>query len=432
MLKENQNQSKLRLGWANIHWVLVIVGMFSLTACGGGDSGTSTTSKGSGNTTSSPSNTTSSPIDGARSVVTTTVAPGVISASMGSNADITFSNQGGQTLSQAMTFNSTTIAASGMNPALARTNGEPVSFLLHLTGTSVGDDGVSFYSVTNPKGESLDMGIQPCVPHYCSVLVPRTPAMTNINGTWQYRLRNVGTNAKDFSVYLTLKSGLTPGTTTKLYVSPIMVAETQFTATDVMFALTHLVSIFAKNNIPVEVRNLTIIKASQFKVVDLDFTNKVTVDLISRGVTDAVNIFFVEDFLDYGALGIAAAIPGSMGLSGGHNGILIGMASHTIGQVLDTNFMGETAAHEMGHFLGLFHTSESDGVVHDPLADTAECPSSRDVNKSRLLEVEECAGAGADNLMFWTPFNSWAGVHPIQEGLSQDQKTVLRYAPIGQ
>ncbi len=94
--------------------------------------------------------------------------------------------------------------------------------------------------------------------------------------------------------------------------------------------------------------------------------------------------------------------------------------------------MGETAAHEMGHFLGLFHTSEYTGSSHDPVVDTPECSGSRDVNGSGSLEVEECAGLGDDNLMFWTPFNSWMGIHPAQDVLTQDQRTVLRYAPIAQ
>ncbi|MBF0133455.1 MAG: hypothetical protein HQL75_12810 [Magnetococcales bacterium] len=417
--------SRLVLGWGDLPWgwvALVIFSLLALAACGGGDSGDTTTSQG----------TTESSSSGARSIVTTTVAPGVISAALGSHADIVFTSQGRQTLSDVMTFDSGAMAALGMNRALARANGEPLSFVLHLTGADVGDGGVSFQSVTNPKGESLDMGIQPCVPHYCSVLVPRTPTMTDIQGTWQYRLRNAGTRAKDFSVYITLRSGPTPGAATKLIVAPYQVAGTSFTAADVTAAMTHLVSIFAKNDIAVEVRNLTTIEGAQFKVIDLDFTNTVVVDLVSRGAADAVNIFFVEDFLDYGALGIAAAVPGSMGLSGGHNGILIGMAPHAVGSVLDTDFMGETAAHEMGHFFGLFHTSEYDGSSHDPLADTPECPMLRDVSGSGSLEVEECSGLGADNLMFWTPFNSWAGIHPVQDVLTQDQRTLLRYAPIAQ
>ncbi|HIJ83515.1 MAG TPA: hypothetical protein HPQ00_04835 [Magnetococcales bacterium] len=357
----------------------------------------------------------------------------MVSSLVGSNTDITFSKEGNQNLSLALTFDSSAVASLEIPRSNVRSNANPVSLLLHLTGTNVGSNGVHFYSVTNPKGESLDMSIQPCVPYYCGVLIPRTPAMTEgVRGTWNFRLQSTTTKPDNFKVYVTLKSGSAPSSATKLVVAPYMVKSNRFNTASVKEALAHMVAIYAKNELLIQLNELTAIDESRFSVVDLDFTNATTSALISRGATNVVNIFFVDDFNDYGALGIAAAIPGSMGLAGGHNGILIGLAPHRVGGVVDSNFMGETAAHEMGHFLGLFHTTESTGTPHDPLQDTPECPSSRDANKSGILELEECAGLGAENLMFWTPFTSWAGVRSAQEGLTSDQKTILRYAPIAQ
>jgi len=40
---------------------------------------------------------------------------------------------------------------------------------------------------------------------------------------------------------------------------------------------------------------------------------------------------------------------------------------------LDTDGLSETLTHEMGHFLGLYHTSEAERDKHDPIADTPEC-----------------------------------------------------------
>ncbi len=40
---------------------------------------------------------------------------------------------------------------------------------------------------------------------------------------------------------------------------------------------------------------------------------------------------------------------------------------------LDVEGMGTSLAHELGHFLGLYHTSELDGRAHDPLAETPQC-----------------------------------------------------------
>src|SRR5438309_445465 len=57
---------------------------------------------------------------------------------------------------------------------------------------------------------------------------------------------------------------------------------------------------------------------------------------------------------------------------------------------LDTDGMGTTAAHEIGHYLGLYHTSERDGSEHDPIDDTPECAAG------------DSACPDAANVMFWT------------------------------
>ena len=70
---------------------------------------------------------------------------------------------------------------------------------------------------------------------------------------------------------------------------------------------------------------------------------------------------------------------------------------------LDSQLLGETAAHEMGHQLGLFHTTESGGTVFDILTDTAEClNSTKDFDNNGKMSAEECEGYGGENLMFWT------------------------------
>jgi hypothetical protein len=74
--------------------------------------------------------------------------------------------------------------------------------------------------------------------------------------------------------------------------------------------------------------------------------------------------------------------------------------------------------HEIGHFLGLFHTSESSGVVLDPLTDTPECGSEQDLDHDHSLSAFECAGHGGDNLMFWT--GAGANLTPQQISVMAD------------
>ena len=54
--------------------------------------------------------------------------------------------------------------------------------------------------------------------------------------------------------------------------------------------------------------------------------------------------------------------------------------------------IGLVAAHEIGHYLGLYHTCESDGS-HDFVDDTAECPASG--------TNSVCPQAGGGYLMHW-------------------------------
>ncbi len=84
----------------------------------------------------------------------------------------------------------------------------------------------------------------------------------------------------------------------------------------------------------------------------------------------------------------------------------------------------------MGHFLGLRHTSEPDGLTHDPLTDTPECPADRrtfqTLSGSLLLSVDDCVDLDGLNLMFSTPPTA-AIPHTL---LSADQHTILRRHPL--
>lgn len=57
--------------------------------------------------------------------------------------------------------------------------------------------------------------------------------------------------------------------------------------------------------------------------------------------------------------------------------------------------MGATISHEMGHYLGLNHLSESSGTQHDFLADTPTCPagSGGSVTHTSCLGVNACGNA---------------------------------------
>lgn len=140
----------------------------------------------------------------------------------------------------------------------------------------------------------------------------------------------------------------------------------------------------------------------------------------------AMNFFLIADFTESGILGIAAGIPGPIGLQGTFgSGVTVAVESHlnSSGQVL-TTLMGETMAHEAGHQLGLFHTTESEGTSFDSIGDTAECPASRDTDKSGSVSAEECEDLDGRNFMFWS-----AASFP-QDGVSDYQGQVLAVGPL--
>lgn len=117
----------------------------------------------------------------------------------------------------------------------------------------------------------------------------------------------------------------------------------------------------------------------------------------------AINVFFVDAFTDSSlVLGIAGGVPGPLAVvQTSASGVVIALDPMTSGGTIDWRRAGQVIAHEAGHQLGLFHTTEAAGTSHDPLSDTPECPSTRDSNGSRQVDASECGGAGAEYVMFW-------------------------------
>jgi hypothetical protein len=97
---------------------------------------------------------------------------------------------------------------------------------------------------------------------------------------------------------------------------------------------------------------------------------------------------------------------------------------------------GYVAAHEAGHFLGLYHPTEMSGDLFDSLDDTGQCPCATCAQpspppdggvpsycaNSPTMESAWCTGtppacAGADNLMFWVVSPSSLGNLTPEQGL---------------
>ena len=323
----------------------------------------------------------------------------------------------------------------GYNTGSFTVPSDGVSFMLSVFRDNNGS--TAFYSLSDPDGtDILSSSSTPTLNNvasgsqgangYANVLVPQSPSFSAKAGTWTFKAYS------NDRVKLALRSGTTP-TSTTIVVQPYITGTT-WAAGDLSAALSVMSSIYSANGITLSINSTITISDSQYAAVSGTFTDATTSALVSQGGIAAVNLFFIEDYSGSwsGVLGNAAGIPGSMGIANAWNGVLISLTTHATGSTLDPQLLGETAAHEMGHQLGLFHTTEQGGTSFDILSDTAECPkSSMDNDSNGQMSAEECEGYGGENVMFWTAWSSSSrSAGKKQETLSSYQQQVLKYSPI--
>lgn len=128
----------------------------------------------------------------------------------------------------------------------------------------------------------------------------------------------------------------------------------------------------------------------------------------------SVNVFLIKGFNISeipGLLGLSAGIPGVPAVHGNGGA---GLVFTTENLTFDPASLGQTMAHEVGHFLGLRHTSERGGSAFDPINDTPTCGDPEDAYSCPDL----------NNLMF--PFS----IDVDQRGITAGQRFVLQRNPL--
>jgi hypothetical protein len=167
---------------------------------------------------------------------------------------------------------------------------------------------------------------------------------------------------------------------------------------------------------------------------------------------NAVNLFLVDAIDDSSGqqtIGIDSTIPGMSSFAGTvHSGAVVSAASLFSGGFncgggitmrCGADQVAYIAAHETGHFLGLFHTTEGKGDLLDPL-NTAKCactvcedPSQRPtcgtanaspLNPAQCRSTTNTSCQGGDNLMFYAIDFASAGT------LTSTQAAVMKLNPL--
>jgi hypothetical protein len=213
-----------------------------------------------------------------------------------------------------------------------------------------------------------------------------------------------------------------------LPVDLVMVADTRMGAAEMDETFRTVDAIYRQHDGPrigdLELRHLDWPSST----VALDGPEEYALRAAFRAQRFALTVYVVAAFDgEPDTLGISGSIPGANGIDGvASTGVIVALSSHEAASgAVDWELLGETIAHEAGHQLGLFHTTEAEGLDHDALADTPECPADRDADGDGEVSAEECAGAGGDNFMFWAMPD-----HAPQTASSARQATLLRLNPI--
>lgn len=307
-----------------------------------------------------------------------------------------------------------------------------ISFNLGIFGDSE-EDGTSIYipKLYNPNGQDVleQYSNLSKIAHYnrysANVLRPLTPSMDTPSGDWTFIV-----GGKTVSSYkLAVRTGTSTPKKASFTVQPYITGSRSNYY--VYEALRVLGYIYRDHDITMNINTLRRFVDEKYSTVEYDQDPSSDFSFLNRaGEDNEITIIFVEDVIGKDSAGFSPQ-PGAIGIGGyNSNVVFVLLEAHSInGSLAETYIdMAETTAHEIGHFLGLSHTTEKNGTSFDLLDDTPECPITLASDPSSgKISVDDCTpDFDGRNLMF--PINTTY----YQRELTSDQLHVLYHSPIAE
>ena len=299
-----------------------------------------------------------------------------------------------------------------------------VSFTIVVSNADGSDDALFAYGLESPTGAALiDLNdpygglfrVTPAI-GALTVLYPNTPSLEMVPGRYEFSVYRDGQVGEAWMYVIQNIRGQTQSSEIDVNFwfvgTPNLSASTAPNKNKFKKLQTIFVELLASYGISTgQITYLDVegVDAQRYTWVDtsdgLEVDEHAELIALSRDLPEdnqGVNIFFVQGFNGWSLLGKAGSIPGPPLLQGRWtSGVVVSLTDYyNYDADIGPQLTAETMMHELGHQLGLYHTSEQSGTAHDPIADTPEC--SVDINGDGIVDLEECEGRGASNIMFWS------------------------------
>lgn len=304
-----------------------------------------------------------------------------------------------------------TVPADAISLTLSVDGGADASFFLARV---TGPDGSEWYSSSGGFGKSRLRPYSWTMGGSQVTYIPNTPNLSLPPGKYRFSYAADSRSEVGWPVALLKKSASGTVQSGALDVNFVFVGHPTLTATAAQTnaSFQSLVTTFRSRlgeaGITVGDIDYFDLESEVFRFASLD---KADLGALMRKSTtlpdDRLNVFWVREVRDGGLsgggiiLGVSAGIPGAPIRGSGNSGVAMALGDFPGFGWSATDVAG-TLVHEVGHWMGLFHTTESNGQSFDVLSDTPECTTARDTNGDGVLSASECEFYGGTNVMFWS------------------------------